>query len=322
MPCADADDAAAGNPASNPASNSGSSPGSAAPADSAASTPPPAAGAVRLICRWASAPLKTMPGGRAEMASQILRGEQAEKLEEVALPPHSRERGWLRVRLLHDGYEGYAPREAFDLAPDTPPSHVVCVPQTLLFPQADIKSAPTQPLFMGALLHAAGVPVAGRGTSGHFLPLQEGGFVFAAHVHRLGDTMPADAAGMAEMLLHAPYLWGGRTMAGIDCSGLVQLALTMAGQRNVPRDSGPQAEQVGEALPLSWLQAPERLQRGDLVFWKGHVAMLLDEHTIIHANAHHMQVATEPLQAAVERIARSGGGEPTALRRLPATAAA
>ncbi len=260
----------------------------------------------RIVCRWAVAPLKAEPRGRAEMISQALFGERAELLDEIALPPGSRERGWLRVRLLHDGYEGYAPREAF--APDSDgPTHVVDVPQTLLFPEPDIKTSPTQPLYMGALLRVLGA-------EGRFLHLADGGFVFAAHVRPLKAAPEPDAATVARRLLHAPYLWGGRTVAGIDCSGLVQLALTMAGHTGVPRDSGPQSRQVGEELPLEWLRRQEKLRRGDLVFWKGHVAMLLDERTIIHANAHHMMVATEPLARALDRIA-ADGGEPVALRR-------
>ena len=260
----------------------------------------------RIRCRWATAPLKAEPRGRAEMVSQVLFGEDAELLEEVALPPGSRERGWLRVRLLRDGYEGYAPREAFATA-TAPPTHVVRVPQTLLFPEPDIKTSPTQPLYMGA-------PLCAVAEEGRFLRLADGGFVIAAHVRPLDTPPQPDAAAIAQMLLHAPYLWGGRTVAGIDCSGLVQLALTMTGHVGIPRDSGPQSRQVGEELPLDWLSRSGKLRRGDLVFWKGHVAMLLDEHTIIHANAHHMMVATEPLAAAIARIA-ADGSNPVALRR-------
>ena len=262
--------------------------------------------APRITCRWATAPLKSEPRGRAEMVSQALFGEDAELLEEAALSPGSRERGWLRVRLLRDGYEGYAPREAFAEALGAP-THVVAVPQTLLFPQADIKTSPTQPLYMGS-------PLRVTGEEGRFLRLAEGGFVIAAHVRALDAPPDPDAAAVAERLLHAPYLWGGRTVAGIDCSGLVQLALMMAGHAGVPRDSGPQSRQVGEDLPLDWLARPEKLRRGDLVFWKGHVAMLLDTRTIIHANAHHMMVAAEPLAEANTRIA-ADGNDPVALRR-------
>jgi cell wall-associated NlpC family hydrolase len=261
---------------------------------------------LRVVCRWAVAPLKAEPRGRAEMISQALFGEEAELLEEITPPPASRERGWLRVRLPRDGYEGYAPREAFAQAAGAP-THIVAVPQTLLFPQPDIKTSPTQPLYMGALLRAAG-------EEGRFLRLADGGFVIAAHARPLNAPPEPDAAAVAQRMLHAPYLWGGRTIAGIDCSGLVQLALMMAGVEGVPRDSGPQSQHVGKALPLDWLREPERLRRGDLVFWKGHVAMLLDERTIIHANAHHMMVATEPLARAIARIAEQGS-DPVALRR-------
>ncbi len=260
----------------------------------------------RIVCRWASAPLKARPQGRAEMVSQVLFGEEAALLEEVSPSPGSRERGWLRVRLLRDGYEGYAPREAFGETLAAP-THIIAVPQTLLFPMADIKAAPTQPLYMGS-------PLRVTGEKGRFLRLTEGGFVVAAHVRALDAPPEPDAAAIAERLLHAPYLWGGRTVAGIDCSGLVQLALIMAGHEDVPRDSGPQSRQVGEGLPLDWLSQPEKLRHGDLVFWKGHVAMLLDAHAIIHANAHHMMVVTEPLAEALARIA-TDGDDPVALRR-------
>jgi cell wall-associated NlpC family hydrolase len=103
-------------------------------------------------------------------------------------------------------------------------------------------------------------------------------------------------------------------VAGIDCSGLVQLALRMTGHGNVPRDSGDQARSVGQELPLESLNEPAKLKRGDLIFWKGHVAMLLDASRIIHANATHMMVAIEPLKEALARIGRDGS-EPVALRR-------
>ncbi len=110
------------------------------------------------------------------------------------------------------------------------------------------------------------------------------------------------------MFLGAPYLWGGRDSLGLDCSGLVQQALYAVGAA-CPRDTDQQAL-LGESVPRS------ELARGDLVFWRGHVGMMLDETRLIHANAHHMAVAIEPLSAAVARIAGKGGGEPTAMRRL------
>ena len=112
----------------------------------------------------------------------------------------------------------------------------------------------------------------------------------------------------AERFLGTPYLWGGRDSVGIDCSGLVQQAL-YAGGLACPRDSDLQAR-LGDPAK------PETLARGDLVFWRGHVGMMLDEARLIHANAWHMAVAIEPLAEALERIARRGGGDPTAFRRV------
>jgi cell wall-associated NlpC family hydrolase len=134
------------------------------------------------------------------------------------------------------------------------------------------------------------------------------GWIPARHLAPIGADFSEPAA-TAERFLGTPYLWGGRDSVGIDCSGLVQQALYAAGLA-CPRDSDLQA-QLGSAVDAG------DLARGDLVFWRGHVGMLLDEARLIHANAWHMAVAIEPLAEAVERIARRGGGEPIAFRRLP-----
>jgi cell wall-associated NlpC family hydrolase len=119
-----------------------------------------------------------------------------------------------------------------------------------------------------------------------------------------------DFVAQAERFLGAPYLWGGRSARGIDCSALVQLALLAAG-REAPRDSDMQAALLGTELP-----ARAALRRGDLVFWKGHVGIMRDRDTLIHANAHHMAVAAEPFGPAAARIAAAGGGPVTGRRRL------
>ena len=116
---------------------------------------------------------------------------------------------------------------------------------------------------------------------------------------------------VAERFPHAAYLWGGRTSLGLDCSALVQLSLAAAGVA-APRDTDQQERALGAPL-AGGIAAP--LRRGDLVFWKGHVAILVDGETIIHANGHHLAVSVEPLRAAADRISRSGGA-PTSIRRL------
>ena len=258
------------------------------------------AGGGALAVAWPVAPLRREPPGEAEQISQALCGETLTPLE-------TGPDGFRRVRMTHDGYEGWL--EAAALAPAlSAVDHLVAVPRTLLFPRPDIKSTPVRPLFLGTPLRVTGDEGALRavrvpGGTGH---------VPARHLRPLARPFP-DAAAVAEMLLHAPYLWGGRTIAGIDCSGLVQLALRLAGHEGVPRDSGPQAAEVGEALPPETVREGA-LMRGDLVFWKGHVAMALDAERIIHANAHHMMVAVEPLREAVARIAATGG-EVIAVRR-------
>jgi cell wall-associated NlpC family hydrolase len=150
-----------------------------------------------------------------------------------------------------------------------------------------------------------------------FSRLADGSFVPARHIAELGRNMP-DFVAVAERFLGVPYLWGGKTRLGLDCSGLVQVALDAAGL-GCPRDSDMQQAELGRPVPV--LDNLDGLERGDLVFWKGHVGIMTDAFLLLHANAHHMGVAIEPLRAAVDRIARSGGGPVTAIKRLEAKAA-
>jgi len=207
-----------------------------------------------------------------------------------------------------DGYVGHV--ELPCLGPFAPPSHVVAAARTYAKTAPHLKAGTGHEIFLpfGARLAVLGerdgwAEVAwrtGTDTAPTWIP--------ARHLRALGDPFP-DPAAVAELFLHTPYLWGGNSSFGIDCSGLVQAALLACGIP-CPGDSDLQEARVGEALPPD---AP--LRRNDLVFWKGHVAIVLDEGHIIHANAHHMAVATEPLETARARIAGAGGGGVTSIRR-------
>jgi cell wall-associated NlpC family hydrolase len=207
--------------------------------------------------------------------------------------------GWA-FGMADDGYCGWLDLGA--LAEWHPPTHWLAAPASHLYPAPDIKASP-----VGALsLCAAVVVTAAQGAwvreiAGNWLP--------AAHLRPWGDRA-ADPVAVAESLLGTPYLWGGNSRAGLDCSGLVQIACRACGLA-CPADSDMQASRLGDPL------APEApLRRGDLVFWKGHVGWMANETSLLHANAHHMAVAHEPLAVARARIIATGGGPVTQLRRI------
>jgi cell wall-associated NlpC family hydrolase len=238
------------------------------------------------------ADLRRDPAHEAALDTQALKGERVTVYE-------MSEEGWAWGQLETDGYVGYLSANALGPA-GAAPTHRVCVPRTFGFPAANIKLPPMIALPMGA-----GIAV--TGTAGPFALDGYGWHYPLGHVAPLG-TGQADFVAIAEMFLSVPYLWGGKSSLGIDCSGLVQIALQTAG-RTCPRDTYMQEQALGAPVAI-----PD-IRRGDLVFWKGHVAVARDAETMIHANAHHMMVAIEPIADAIARI-RAGGSEVTSVKRV------
>jgi hypothetical protein len=235
--------------------------------------------------------LRRAPAASAEQVDQLLFGERFEVLK--------RRDGFAFGQARRDGYVGWAAAESLSAAL-TPPTHWVRALRTFVFPQPSFKTAPSLCLSNNAL-------VAVEHSDSQFAELSGGGWCPSRHLAVLGEV-ETDPAAVALRYLGAPYLWGGRDSVGLDCSGLVQQALYACGLF-APRDSDMQAK-LG--APVDRI---DDLKRNDLVFWRGHVGLMLDADRLIHANAYHMAVAMEPLAEAIPRISAAGWGEPTAFRR-------
>lgn len=243
----------------------------------------------------ALAPLRTGPSSDAELATQAFRGER------VTIYDRNGE-GFAWGQLNSDGYVGWLPDRAL-AKPGAAPAHKVTALRTFAFPGPSIKLPPVDTLVMGTTITVVR-------EDGPFAVTREGFYLPRQHIGSI-HKMQADFVAVAEWFVGTPYLWGGKSSLGIDCSGLVQVSLNAAGT-GCPRDSDMQRDGLGWALDAA---ESKKLQRGDLIFWNGHVAIVRDADSIVHANAHHMATAVENTRDAIARI-KAAGSEIIAIKRL------
>ena len=243
----------------------------------------------------AIAPLRIGPSPDAELATQAFLGER------VTIYDRNGE-GFAWGQLNGDGYVGWLPDRAL-AKPGAMPTHKITALRTFAFPGPSIKLSPIDTLVMGT-------PIAVAREEGAFAVTRQNWYLPRQHVGGI-DAMADDFVAVAEGFVGTPYLWGGKSSLGIDCSGLVQVSLNAAGT-GCPRDSDMQRDGLGRLLGLA---ESRELQRGDLIFWKGHVAIARDAETLVHANAHHMATVIENTRDAIARI-KAAGSEISAIKRL------
>jgi cell wall-associated NlpC family hydrolase len=250
---------------------------------------------MRIIA--ASAPLRRSPQADAPLETEALFGETVTVYDE--------REGWAWAQLERDQYVGYLPEAA--LGAPAEPTHRVAMLRTHAYPGSAIKLPPRMALSLGAQLRIVR-------QDGDFSVSEDGLYLWSRSVAELSANEP-DWVAVAERFIETPYLWGGRTSEGIDCSGLVQTAL-MAGGIASPRDSDMMEAGLGEPIAID--DPTASLARGDLMFWKGHVGIMRDPVTLLHANGWHMKTVSESLAQACGRIAANGGGVVTSVRRIAA----
>lgn len=237
--------------------------------------------------------LRREPRPDCPIDTQALYGERVTVYDE--------EEGWAWAQLARDGYVGWIAANVLWSALRTP-THRICVPRTFVYPAASIKQPPLLALPLSAEVEIVD-------SRDNFLVTRDLGFIWRPHLAPL-DAVAPDFVAVAETLIGAPYLWGGKSSIGVDCSGLVQISLAAAG-KTAPRDSDMQESQLGELVDIG---AP--LMRGDLIFWKGHVGIMRDATTLLHANGAHMLVSSEPLELVRARNLEAGAGDITSVKRL------
>ncbi|MBA5776223.1 C40 family peptidase [Stappia sp. F7233] len=250
--------------------------------------------------------LKGAPRPDKSIDTQALFGETVTVYEENA-------EGWAWGQLATDGYVGWMPASALaGPAALSLPTHRVMALRTYRYPYAELKSPPLGILSLGALVSVVDRQTL-RGLD--YAVLSDGSAVVERHLVPAGHRVE-DWVAVAEALTGTPYLWGGRSSLGLDCSALVQLA-AQAGGMALPRDSDMQETSAGETLDIG--NGLPELERGDLIFWKGHVGIMRDRETLIHANGFAMAVTSEPLADVARRIREREGHAISTVRRLVAS---
>ncbi|MDA7592247.1 C40 family peptidase [Rhodobacteraceae bacterium] len=207
--------------------------------------------------------------------------------------------GWAFVQNTYDNYVGYVPQNT--IVPETKKTHIVSAPLTHVFLEPNIKSRNIEILPLAAR-------VSGKLVENSFLET-ELGWISAAQLKRKTE-LPKDPVEVSKLLQNAPYLWGGNTSLGIDCSGLIQISMLLCGLA-CPGDSDQQMHALGQNLDIG---SPRK--KGDILFWKGHVAWVLNERQILHANAYHMATVIEETNEAIERIKKQDKNNVIAHKRL------